>query len=164
MKPVDIALGLNGKQAAAAYKRGVRGFFTVVDKRPRLSLDPDAFVLTLGSIGVPAYDAGTHVFVVDIGVLAEPLAARTAPVPGRQAGHRKQIDDAWYVARFGGPSTDPKVIAARHALTCEPVAGLLQAVDAKLTPGRFFSNIWHSVSYTRLHVPSDPIVAEREWC
>jgi arabinofuranosyltransferase len=164
MKPVDIALGLNGKQAAAAYKRGVRGFFTVVDKRPRPSRDPHQFVLTLGSIGVPAFDAGTHVWVIDIGGLAEPLAARTAPVPGRQAGHRKQIDDAWYAARFGGPSTDPKVVAARHALTCPPVAGLLQAVDAKMTPARFFSNIWHSVSYTRLHVPSDPIVAEREWC
>ena len=164
MHPVDIALGLNGKQAAAAYKRGVRGFFTVVDKRPRPSRDPHTFVLTLGSIGVPAYDAGTHVFVVDIGGLAEPLAARTAPVPGRQAGHRKQIDFSWYAARFGGPSTDPKAVAARHALSCEPVTGLLQAVDAKMTPARFFSNIWHSVSYTRLHVPSDPTVAEREWC
>jgi len=164
MHPVDVTLGLNGKQAAAAYARGVRGFFTVVDKRPRPGRDPNAFVLTLGSIGVPAFDAGTHVFVVDIGGLAEPLAARTAPVPGRQAGHRKQIDDAWYAARFGGPSNDPKVVAARHALTCGPVAGLLKAVDAKMTPARFLSNIWHSVGYTRLHVPSDPRVAEREWC
>jgi arabinofuranosyltransferase len=164
MKPVDVALGLNGKQAAAAYARGVRGYFKVTDKHPRAARDPHAFVLTLGSIGVPAYDAGTHVFVIDIGGLAEPLAARTAPVPGRQAGHRKQIDYAWYDARFGGPNNDPTVIAARHALACEPVAGLLQAVDAKMTPGRFFSNIWHSVSYTRLHVPANPVVAEREWC
>ena len=165
MKPIDIALGLNGKQAAAAYARGVRGYFKVTDKRPRPGRDPNAFVLTLGSIGVPAYDAGTHVWVIDIGGLAEPLAARTAPVPGRQAGHRKQIDYAWYDARFGGAERrDPKVVAARHALTCGPVAGLLEAVDAKMTPGRFFSNIWHSVSYTRLRVPSDPIVAEREWC
>jgi arabinofuranosyltransferase len=164
MKPVDVALGLNGKQAAAAYKRGVRGYFEVTDKDPRAGHDPDALVLTLGSIGVPAYDAGTHVFVVDIGGLAEPLAARTAPVPGRQAGHRKQIDFSWYTARFGGPSTDPKVLAARRALACGPGAELIAAVDAKLTPGRFLSNIWHSVSLTRLHVPNDPRVAEREWC
>ena len=164
MKPVDLALGLNGKQAAAAYARGVRGYFKITDKRPRPGRDPNALVLTLGSIGVPAYDAGTHVWVIDIGGLAEPLAARTAPVPGRQAGHRKQIDYAWYDARFGGPDDAPKVVAARHALACEPVAGLLRAVDAKMTPGRFLSNIWHSVSYTRLHVPSDPVVAEREWC
>jgi arabinofuranosyltransferase len=164
MDPKDVALGLNGTQASDAYDRGVRGYFKITDKLPRRSRDPDAFVLTLGSIGVPAYDAGTHVFVIDIGGLAEPLAARTTPVPGRQAGHRKQIDDAWYDARFGGPSNDPKVVAARHALTCGPGKDLIRSVDAKLTPGRFLSNVLHSVSYTRLHVPTDPRVAERDWC
>jgi arabinofuranosyltransferase len=164
MKPVDVALGLNGTQAAAAYARGVRGYFEITDKVPRTGRDPHAFVLTLGSIGVPAYDAGPHVWVIDIGGLAEPLAARTAAIPGRQAGHRKQIDPAWYDARFGGPSTDPRVRAARHALTCGPGAALIQAVDATMTPGRFLSNLWHSISDTRLHVPYDPIVAERRWC
>ena len=136
----------------------MRGYFKITDKQPRPGRDPNAFVLTLGSIGVPAYDAGTHVFVIDIGGLAEPLAARTAPVPGRQAGHRKQIDDAWYDARFGGPSDRPKVVAARHALACEPVAGLLQAVDAKMTPGRFFSNI---VAQRQLHAPSRAVGPDR---
>jgi arabinofuranosyltransferase len=164
MDPIDVALGLNGTQAAAAYERGVRGYFKITDKLPRRSRDPDALVLTLGSIGVPAYDAGKHVFVIDIGGLAEPLAARTTPVPGRQAGHRKQVDDAWYDARFGGPSDDPKVAAARRALTCGPGKDLIRAVDAPMTPGRFLSNILHSVSYTRLHVPTDPTVAERDWC
>jgi len=164
MKPADVALGLNGTQAATAYARGVRGYFKITDKTPRPGRDPDALVLTLGSIGVPAYDAGTHVWVIDIGGLAEPLAARTAAIPGRQAGHRKQIDPAWYDARFGGPSTEPDVLAARHALTCGPGAALIQAVDAKMTAGRFWSNLWHSISLTRLHVPSDPLVAERRWC
>ena len=121
-------------------------------------------MLTLGSIGVPAYHAGRNVWVIDIGGLAEPLAARTEPTPGRQAGHRKQVDHAWYDARFGGPSTDPKVVAARHALTCNPGARLLESVDGDLTPGRFLSNIWHSVGNTFMKVPSDPVVAEREWC
>ena len=40
----------------------------------------------------------------------------------------------------------------------------MQSVNAPMTPGRFFSNIVHSISYTRLHVPDDPRVAEREWC
>jgi len=164
MHPKDVALGLNGTQAAAAYRRGVRGYFKITDKDPRPGRDPNALVLTLGSIGVPAFDAGTHVFVIDIGGLAEPLDARTTPVPGRQAGHRKQIDDAWYDARFGGPSDDPKVQAARQALMCGPGRDLIRAVDAPLTPGRFFSNILHSVSYTTLHVPTDPMVAERDWC
>ena len=115
-------------------------------------------MLTLGSIGVPAYDAGRRIWVIDIGGLAEPLAARTAPVPGRPAGHRKQIDDAWYDARFGTPatSTSPEDVAARRALTCGPIPGLLEAVDAKMTPGRFLSNIWHSVGYTPAADPHRP--------
>jgi arabinofuranosyltransferase len=164
LKPTDAAFGLNGLQAAAAYDRGVRGYFKLTDKSPRPGKDPRAFVLTLGSIGVPAYDAGRRIWVIDIGGLAEPLAARTDPVPGRAAGHRKQIDDAWYDARFGAATGNGKVAAARHALTCGPIPGLLDAVDAKLTPGRFFSNIWHSVSYTKLRVPADPVVAEQKWC
>lgn len=167
LKPTDANFaGLDGNQAAALYAKGVRGYFKLTDKTPRPGLDPNRFVLTLGSIGVPAYDAGRRVWVIDIGGLAEPLAARTAPVPGRPAGHRKQIDDAWYDARFGTPatSTSPEDVAARHALQCGPLPGLLAAVDDKLTPGRFLSNIWHSFSYTRLHVPADPEVAEQEWC
>ncbi len=173
--PIDAnPFGLNGNQAAAAYDRGVRGYFKITDKTPRPGLDPNRLVLTLGSIGVPAYDAGRRVWVVDIGGLAEPFAARTDDVPGRPAGHRKQVDDAWYDARFGAttsPTTspgatpsNPKDAAARLALTCGPIPGLLEAVDAKMTPGRFLSNIWHSVSYTTLHVPSDPDVAVKKWC
>jgi arabinofuranosyltransferase len=164
LKPTDAAFGLNGNQAAAAYERGVRGYFKLTDKTPRAALDRRAFVLTLGSIGVPAYDAGQRIWVIDIGGLAEPLAARTDPVPGRAAGHRKQIDDAWYDARFGATVNTPKATAARRALNCGPVRGLLSAVDGKMTPGRFLSNIWHSVSYTRLRIPADPVVAERNWC
>jgi arabinofuranosyltransferase len=162
----DGAFGLNGHEAAAAYARGVRGYFTVDEKDPRTGKDPNAFVLTLGSIGVPAYDAGRRVWVVDIGGLAEPLAARTEIVPGRPAGHRKQVDPAWYAARFAAPSpTDSaEAIAARRVLACAPVSDLLAAVDDDLTPGRFLSNIWHSFDYTRLHIPANPIVAEQQWC
>jgi arabinofuranosyltransferase len=167
LHPNDTQFGLNGNEAAALYAKGVRGYFKLTDKEPRPGLDPNVFVLTLGSIGVPAYDAGRRVWVVDIGGLAEPLAARTAPVPGRPAGHRKQIDDAWYDARFetvNASTRNPKDEAARHALTCGPIPGLLEAVDAKMTPGRFLSNIWHSVGYTRLRIPNDPAVAEQQWC
>jgi len=164
LHPTDTQFGLNGNEAAAAYDAGVRGYFKVENKVRLPGRDPNAFVLTLGSIGVPAYDAGRRIWVVDIGGLAEPLAARTAPVPGRTAGHRKQIDESWYDARFGATTTNPKDAAARRALACGPIPGLLEAVDAKLTPGRFFSNIWHSVSYTTMRIPSDPVVAEQKWC
>jgi len=164
--PVDSAFGLNGNQAAAAYASGVRGYFRVADKEPRPATDPNAFVLTLGSIGVPAYDAGRHIWVIDIGGLAEPLAARTSVVPDRPAGHRKQVDDAWYDARFtpATPGEDPKVTAARHALTCGDLKRLMDDVDGDMTVGRFFSNIFDSFSNTRMHIPADPIEAERQFC
>ncbi len=108
LHPNDTQFGLNGNEAAALYRRGVRGYFKLTDKEPRPGLDPHAFVLTLGSIGVPAYDAGRRIWVVDIGGLAEPLAARTAPVPGRPAGHRKQIDDAWYDAALRRHDEQPE--------------------------------------------------------
>jgi arabinofuranosyltransferase len=158
--PIDVALGLNGYEAADAQARGVRGYFRVTDKEPRPSRDPDAFVITLGSIGVPAYHAGRHVWVIDIGGLAEPLAARADPVPGRQAGHRKQVDEAWYDARFG---IDAGTAAAR-ALECGPVEGLIDATNEPLTPGRFFSNMWRSFSFTRLRIPADPVEAEAQFC
>ncbi|HEX4819944.1 MAG TPA: hypothetical protein VFV00_07035 [Acidimicrobiales bacterium] len=162
----DGALGLNGHEAAAAYAHGVRGYFGIVAKEPVAAADPNAFVLTLGSIGVPAYDAGRKVWVIDIGGLAEPLAARTDPVPGRPAGHRKQVDYAWYDARFAAPTPNDsaEVLAARRALQCGDLHELLSAVDGDLTPARFLSNIWDSFSLTRLHVPASPVEGERQFC
>jgi arabinofuranosyltransferase len=165
LHPQDVnPNSLNGNQAKAAYARGVRGYFNLTDKTPRPGVDPNKLVITLGSIGVPAYDAGTNVFVIDIGGLGEPLAARTAPLPNRPAGHRKQVDYSWYDARFGAAEGPPEVQAARRALACEPLRGLLGAIDKPVTVGRFFSNIWHSPSYTRLQVPYDPEVAAQKWC
>jgi arabinofuranosyltransferase len=164
VKPDDFAFGLSGFEAADEYERGVRGYFQILDETPRPALDPDAFVMTLGSIGVPAYNAGREIWVIDIGGLAEPLAARTAPIPGRIAGHRKQLDTAWYDARFGAEPGGPEVDAARRALACDPGEGLLDAVTADLTPGRFLSNMWRSLEFTTMRVPSGPRIAEREWC
>jgi len=165
LEPTDAnPFGLNGNEAAAAYAREVRGYFRTTDKEPRPARDPNAFVLTLGSIGVPAYDAGRRIWVIDIGGLAEPLAARTAPVPDRPAGHRKQIDEAWYDARFGASTSDPLDDAARRALRCGPLPGLLDAVQAPMTLGRFFSNFWHSTAYTTMRIPTDPRAAEKKWC
>jgi hypothetical protein len=37
-------------------------------------------------------------------------------------------------------------------------------VDGEMTVGRFFSNIFDSFSNTRMHIPADPIEAERQFC
>ena len=153
-----------GDQVAALYADGVRGYIPLLKFRPVPGKDPNRLVVALGSIGNQAYTAGEKVFVVDLAGLAEPLAAHTAIVPGRAAGHRKNIDLAWYDARFAAHPTGRKARAAQRALTCGPVSDLLHAVDDPLTPGRFFDNFVHSVSFTRLHIPSDPEQAERELC
>jgi arabinofuranosyltransferase len=155
---------LTGVQVHRAYVNGERGYLRVLDTTARAGRYPHRLIVTMGSIGVPAYTAGREVWIVDIGGLAEPLAARSSPIPGRAAGHRKSVDTAWYDAEFGAASGDAKVGAARRALRCEPVSGLLAAIDEPLTPSRFLSNIWHSPWYTLFHVPSDPVTAERELC
>lgn len=169
-----------GVQVAAAYERGERGTIGLLGNKVIPSGDPHELVVEFGSIGLAGYNAGTDVKVVDIGGLGEPLASRAEAIPGRPAGHRKQVDEEWYTARFGIPTLDPsraskfgvplgaqntaKVSAARRALRCPPLSDLIAAIDEPLTPGRFLSNLVHSAGYTRLHVPSDPRVAERRFC
>jgi hypothetical protein len=157
-------LGISAAQVHALYEAGARGFLHVFDTKPRPGRDPHKLVVTMGSIGVPGWAVGPDVFVVDIGGLAEPLAARSSPVPNQAAGHRKRVSATWYEARFGVQRGDPRVDAARRALRCQPLAGLIRAIDAPLTPGRFLSNLWHAPSYTFLHIARDPRVAERELC
>jgi arabinofuranosyltransferase len=146
------------------YDRGVRGFIQALEPEPVPGRDPDGLVVTLGSIGIPGYQLGTEVWVVDVGGLAEPLAARTDTIDGRPAGHRKQIDLSWYDARFGVVGDDPEVRTAARALRCGPIEDMLDALTEPMTPGRFLSNVWNSVRYTRLHVAADPADAVAEHC
>jgi arabinofuranosyltransferase len=162
--PDETELYPTGILSSEIHDRGVRGYIRVLEPDAKPGRDPDALVVTLGSIGIPAYQLGIDVWVIDIGGLAEPLASRTDPLPGRPAGHRKQVDAAWYDARFGVVGDDPVVQDAARALECGPVGGLLDAVTADLTPGRFLSNIWHSPGYTRLRIPADPAEAVTLYC
>ncbi len=153
-----------GDQIAALYADGARGYIPLLKFQPIPGKDPNRLAVALGSIGMNGYVAGKDVFIVDLAGLAEPLAAHTSNVPGRAAGHRKNVDLAWYDARFAAHPTGRKALAANHALACAPLSDLLHAVDDPLTPGRFLSNIVHSVSFTTMHIPADPGRAERELC
>lgn len=158
---------LTGTQVAQAYARGQRGTVKLLGDQIIRSGDPHKLVVVFGSIGIAGYKAGIDVRVVDLGGLAEPLAARSEPVPGRPAGHRKETDLNWYTAQFGVPADQPdaaKVAAARRALRCAPLSTLLGAIDKPLTPSRFLSNVVRSFSFTNLQIPRDPQVAEREFC
>ncbi len=160
----DAGITIAPQEIRRNYANGWRGFMRVLDKQPRAGKDPNRLVVVLGSIGVPARVMGHDVYIVDIGGLAEPLAARTDPIPDRPAGHRKQVDDQWYDARFGVGGTDARTKAARRVLRCQPIKGLLDAVTEPLTPGRFLSNIWHAPEYTLLKIPKNPIAAEQKFC
>ena len=160
----DKGLGVSIYTLRHRYDAGMRGYFRVLDRTPRPGRDPERLVLTLGSIGVPAWVIGPDVFVIDIGGLAEPLAARSAPIPGRAPGHRKQVSYRWYDARFGAARGDAGVRAARRALACQPLKGLIEAIDEPMSVGRFLSNVWHAPEFTVLHVPRNPVQAERAFC
>jgi arabinofuranosyltransferase len=160
----DKGIGISIYQLRDEYDHGMRGYFRVLDDKPRPGKNPKRLVLTLGSIGLPGWVIGPDVFVIDIGGLGEPLAARSAPIAGRAAGHRKEVSYKWYDARFGAAKGDAGVQAARRALQCQPLKGLLDGIDAPLTPGRFLSNIWHSPEYTTLRIPRDPVRAEQKLC
>ena len=93
---------------------------------------------------------------------------RSRPGPrscrGRAAGHRKQVDGAWYQARFAAHPHGVKAAAAVRALSCSPLSDLIAAIDDPLTPGRFVTNIWKSLSFTRLHIAANPMSAEQDLC
>lgn len=106
--------------------------------------------------------------------LAYPLVAhqtRTAAHTDGRSGHEKPVDPAWIVADYTGPATpvpagvDPaRVRAARHALTCGPLAGLQSSVRAPLTAARFWHNLLGAWSRTSFRYPGDPLRAERVLC
>jgi arabinofuranosyltransferase len=155
---------ITGTQIHELYQRGERGFLPIAKFTPVPGNDPKRLAVALGSIGIPAFNAGREVFVVDMAGLAEPLSARTSTVAGRAAGHRKGVDEAWYYARFAADGRGPKVAAAKRALRCAPLSHLLNAIDDPMTPGRFFENLWRSPTFTTLHIPADQIRAEHQLC
>ena len=164
-------LWLTGAEIAALYANGERGTIRLLGTSVEPTGDPERLVWVQGSIGLAGYEAGIEVHVVDIGGLAEPLAARSDPVAGSIAGHRKIIDPAWAEARFGvgtheagDPANDDAVAAAARTLECPALRDLFAAIGDPMTPGRFAANLVDSVRLTRLRVPADPFEAERELC
>jgi arabinofuranosyltransferase len=155
-------LWLGGADMAAAFTSGQRGVVAIVGEQIVPGGDPTTITILMGSIGLSGYNAGVDVHVVDIGGLAEVLAARSDPIPGRPAGHRKQISDAWYAALYGTPSRqggEADVAAAEAALQCPAIAELIDDTTAPLTVGRFFGNIVSALGNTRVHVPFEPTEA-----
>jgi hypothetical protein len=173
-----------GELIGDAYDRGERGVLPAHlplplgdRQRPEVEAVPadvgDELVSLEASIGIIGYQAGTDVRIVDLRGLADPLSARARVFQAwrYEAGHRKFLDIEWYHARYGFAVEDlhtganvSGVAAARRALSCPPLSDLLDAITEPLTPGRFVSNIWRSVSFAGVQVPVDPMDADGADC
>ena len=144
-------------------------------------------------IGAGPYAAGTHVQILDLLGLADPLTAHLQLVRrGVLSGHEKPLPTPWMealltadgtsTAQMGalqsgrtseftrlipdvtGRALDVETAWARAALACPAIAGIEYGPDRPLTIGSFFSDMVHSLSDTTVRVPADPETAYHRLC
>lgn len=118
------------------------------------------------AMGIRGTIAGPHVHVADHVGLADPLTSHLKLKRRGRPGHEKSLKDAWVAARFAKPSEreDPRIGAARRALECGALAELLEAVQAPMGVGRFFTNMSAAFRFHTFRVDPDPFTAEQELC
>lgn len=129
-------------------------------------------VVAFSNVGMFSYTVGPRIHVVDELALGDVIAGRQRLVGRGRPGHEKRLDLAWVVARFGDPEAtlpaggpSPEAVeAARRALQCEPLAELLTAAGAPLTPRRFVSNLMLSIRTHDLRIPASPVAAAEVVC
>ncbi|WP_233223640.1 hypothetical protein [Amycolatopsis sp. CA-128772] len=126
---------------------------------------------TPGALGFPGLLLPRTETVIDDLGLASPLAAHSDVIPGRPAGHQKELSVAWVIADAGaGTATQlsaaghelvwsESIAAAQRALTRPEIREMLDSVRAPLTFGRFRDNLLHAFGRSRLRFDPDPIVA-----
>lgn len=117
------------------------------------------------SIGMVGFAAGQKVYVVDSYGLADTIAARLTADVGR-AGHSKSMSPAWIDGRFLADTLpfSPAAAAARRTLACPPMQRLIDSTTSPLTPKLLAANTLRSFDLTRMRIPADPVLAERELC
>jgi arabinofuranosyltransferase len=124
------------------------------------------------NVGILGYAAGPRVHVVDRLGLGDALGARMRVDRRGRPGHEKWLSDAWVVGRFADPAAplppgapSAQIIgAARAALACPPLAELLRAIEAPLTPTVFIENVGVAWRLRKLEIASDPRQAAAELC
>jgi arabinofuranosyltransferase len=124
------------------------------------------------NVGILGYAAGPRVHVVDRLGLGDAIGARMRVVQRSRPGHEKWLSDAWVVARFADPAAPLPpdapaasiVGAARAALACPPLAELVRAIEAPLTPAVFVHNVAVAWRLRNLEIAADPRQAAAELC
>lgn len=133
---------------------------------------PGTSIYAWGHLGIAGEALGLDTRLDDILGLADPLGARLRLHVRGRPGHEKDLPVEWLVARYVAPDVpltgidvDPaRVSAARAALACRPLAGLLRDV----TGGWSFGSAWRDAraawGNTTLRLEADPLLAQRELC
>jgi len=166
------AEGNAAQEVFAAVARHERALLSEGGVHVPLANHPGSVAFAVGRLGVGGAVTPLDGIVVDTLGLANPLGARISPTNADEPGHEKSLPWPWILADFADPGVDPaaagttveEVRAARHAMTCGPLAELLASVREPMTLGRFWANLTGAVARTRLEFPSDPIEAERVLC
>lgn len=176
----DPALPAEVHRAAAAPGRTM-----VVDpqyiRQVPLPLGPEGNSpgLVIGRLGAGGSVVGLKDPVIDVWGLANPLGGFMPADTDAPAGHQKLLPLVWNLALYTSPSDDATILrrvdpglgvdarslrAARHTLRCGAVHELLEAERAPLTPSRFLHNLTGALSRTTIHIPANPLAAERKFC
>ena len=159
----------DGPLAKRLQERGERALVITTEKKPLLDVTPERTTLVSLASGISGYRAGTDVIVHEFNSLGDVVGSHMPPNPGSGPGHRKRKGYPWVIAMTTRPGVTAgfdaqRVDAARAALRCGELRDMLEATEAPMTVGRFWSNLIGSVSRTRLSVPRDEFAAERSFC
>jgi arabinofuranosyltransferase len=150
---------------AETYLQGDASTYASVPlNRSRYSVAIAFALLGIGGAGTPL-----NGLVVDQHGLAYALGSHLVGDPNGRPGHTKWALPVWIVAEYSSVTQAPgipaaQLAAARKALSCGPLAELVQATDAPLTVSRFAANFFHSLTLTTFRFSPDPATAEKELC
>lgn len=116
-------------------------------------------VLSHGNIGVPGAGTPLTVHVADRAGLGDPLGARVYLHTRGRPGHEKDVPPEWVYARFAEPGQPiphlfdvAKYEAAQTVLACPQWQEIERSVTEKLTPSRFFKNLFGAFGRSQLRV------------
>ncbi|MGH9050230.1 MAG: hypothetical protein ACRDY4_10905 [Acidimicrobiia bacterium] len=141
-------------------------------------------------LGVIGYSLGPDVYVLDLLGLGDPFTSHLELERRGLVGHEKPLPAPWIAARLTPPGTqlseedfpftplfgvaplgdpdrapfDERVARAREVLECPEVERFLDAYSARLTPGRFLSNLVRAPRFTLMRIPPEPEDAYAELC
>jgi arabinofuranosyltransferase len=130
-------------------------------------LSPEVTLVTLqGAIGIVGMVLGPRVHLVDVFGLTDPIGSRMALTRRGRPGHEKRFSKTWVVARYGraGAWGGLSVSAAKEALECPPLKDLQMATSGPVTFSRFLENLFASVRFHALRIPTNPAEAKKKFC